>query len=150
LQVAARHGNLDVVKLFLKQGVDIDAQELKGQHTAIMRAAAFGKKAVVKYLLNEGANTSLLTKGEWSAFSLATRYGHLEIAKLLFKKGLDIDQRTKKGWTPLMLAVRGEHPDIVKYLLEQGATKNLTNDGMKTALDLTKKYKNKKVIALLN
>ena len=48
-----------------------------------------------------------------------------------------------------MLAVRGKHPDIVKYLLENGADKSLKNDSMKTASDLTHKYKNKKVIYLL-
>ena len=150
LQVGARYGNLDVVKLFLKKGIDINAQESGGKHTALMRASAFGKKLTVKYLLKKGADTHLLTTRGWSAFSLASRYGHLDIAKLIYAKGgIDINESNNKGWTPLMLATRGKHPDIVEYLLKQGADKALENDGMKTALDLTKKYKNRKVIHLL-
>ena len=46
-------GQLDVVKLLLDNGVDIDAQAINGG-TPLMRAIENSKQAVVSYLISKG------------------------------------------------------------------------------------------------
>ena len=53
LQHACHCGQLDVVKLLLDNGADIDAQAFNGG-TPLMRAIESSKQAVVSYLISKG------------------------------------------------------------------------------------------------
>ena len=46
---ACLNGNLEMVKLFIENGADINSKGLLGDETALIVAANSGKKDIVKY-----------------------------------------------------------------------------------------------------
>jgi ankyrin repeat protein len=58
LEHAAGHGSLEVVKLLLDEGIDIDGTSIDGT-TPLMAAARHGRADVVEYLLIEDATVNL-------------------------------------------------------------------------------------------
>jgi ankyrin repeat protein len=65
LLVAAKNGHNVTVELLLTNRANIDHQSEKG-FTALINAAAWGKKDVVRLLLRERANTTLTTNSKAS------------------------------------------------------------------------------------
>jgi ankyrin repeat protein len=92
-------------------------------YTGVNLAAANGHEAVVKVLLEKGAE--LESKDEtWSQtpLSWAANNGHEAVVKLLLEKGAELESKEEKwGRTPLSLATETGHEAIVKLLLEKGA-----------------------------
>lgn len=76
LGVAAEHGNLDIVKLLVSQGVDIHEVD----DYALRFASKFGHIEVVKYLLGKGANPNVRDN---APLRFAKQKGHIEIIKML-------------------------------------------------------------------
>ena len=58
---AVGYGNIDVVRLLLRSGANVNMQNKLG-HSTLMRAASQGKTETVKLLLRMGANPSLTTR----------------------------------------------------------------------------------------
>ena len=58
LEHAAQHDSLEVVKLLLREGLNIDGTSFEGK-TPLMAAAQHGHPRVVAYLLEQGANVNL-------------------------------------------------------------------------------------------
>jgi ankyrin repeat protein len=54
---AARNGNLIGVRAFLNSGTNVNARDNRGG-TALIKAASFGRSAMVRLLLERGANTN--------------------------------------------------------------------------------------------
>lgn len=52
---ACLHGNLEVVKFFVKDGVNVNEKDKKG-YTAIFKAVFSGKLEIVKFLVENGAD----------------------------------------------------------------------------------------------
>ena len=86
LIVAARSGNLDVTKLLVEAGANIDFQQRWG-HTALMTAAKNGHLDVVKFLMERGTNLFLKDKNGDTAIIIATENDHAEIATMLKQAG---------------------------------------------------------------
>ena len=75
----------------MKAGAQLDIKSLKG-NTALMLAAQSGHKAVVKGLLEHGADSALRNRQRDQAVNLAASAGHQDIAVLLEK------QENSKFW----------------------------------------------------
>lgn len=58
LLLAARHGNIEIVKLLIRRGAYLEAENLRIGYTAINEAAYRGDAAVVKALLDAGADVN--------------------------------------------------------------------------------------------
>ena len=81
--ISAMKGNLDSLQLLLSRGkVDINAVGQTG-NTLLCWAAMSGKLDVVKYLLTQGADTTLRNKNGMSALDLAYAGGHFDLATAL-------------------------------------------------------------------
>jgi len=93
LHHAARKGHVGVVNTLLtyvqgaRKMLNIDAKTKSGW-TPLMLAADRGRTAVVKLLLELGANPALTTNDDKTAEDLAKEQGHTECAKLLEKTKL--------------------------------------------------------------
>ena len=79
LHKATRRSNSAVVKFFVDNGWDINAQD-KYQYTVLHYA---GNPEVVRYLLDHGANCQLLNINGDLAHHLACRYGFFKLSKLI-------------------------------------------------------------------
>ena len=76
----SKKGYLEIVKLLIDSGADINVKDKKGR-TALRYAVKNGHLEVVKYLIDKGADdlNEVLMR--------ASRNGHLEVAEFLKSKG---------------------------------------------------------------
>lgn len=61
--------------------------------TPLMLAAGKGLLAIVKELLNHGADVNAQDLDNWTALLCATKAGYLEIVEILVENGADIEHR---------------------------------------------------------
>lgn len=125
---AALHGNLEVVKLMLANGVDVNSAS-----------------PPVTMRVQKGP----IALGNLTPLILAVGSGNTEVVRALLAAGAKVDAQDVRGMTPLMLAVATDHPnrDVVQLLLAaQPDTKLKSKDG-ETALDWALKFKDEAIVA---
>jgi ankyrin repeat protein len=101
--------------------------------TPLMRAARAGDSAVMRLLLDKGADPKLTTKEGNTALMFAAGVGYrdkntrgseseaLEALKVALAQGLDLNQANAKGETALHGAALRGADTIVQFLVEHGA-----------------------------
>jgi len=91
--------------------------------SSLIVASYFGLKAVVKLLLEKGADVGCKDIEYGRAPLLwAAENGHEAVVKLLLEKGADVECKdTRYGQTPLSWAAERGHEAVMKLLLEKGA-----------------------------
>lgn len=166
LHLAALQPHETVVQMLLENGADIEAKtgldrdvfhrdltEFLNEHfdygikgragcTALHWAAAKGHRAVVKLLLDHGADTSsktgisvVETAGGQTALHLSAGKGHVDVSELLLQEGADIAARdASRGTMALHYAARHGHEPLVQLLLENGNDVNEEDWYGRTAL----------------
>ncbi|MCJ1376569.1 hypothetical protein MMC20_007812 [Loxospora ochrophaea] len=154
---AAENGNADIVRMMLeRRKVRIDSTNQYGR-TALQVAAGKGHTAVVRLLLENGADPE---KGEETGISLinAATNGHLEIVKILCLQG-KMSPNTQLGGTGSTALchaaeLRDERTykeagvEMVKFLLDLGANPNLSGQG-RSPLDTAALHGYESVVRLL-
>jgi ankyrin repeat protein len=147
-----------LVPVLLKHGADPNLRLKKpiiGRHhdngdasmgegtTPLMRAAKSADYAVIRSLLEGGANPALMQK-DYSNVTMILINGRgasnesaiLETIKLCIERGLDVDAFNANGQTLLHLAVQRGNNSIVRYLAENGAKLDMKNKQGRTPMDL--------------
>ena len=125
----AQKGDLEVVKLFVDAGMDINARNNSEENdTALMEASREGRMAVVRFLVDNGAEIDAINNLKETALMMAAFEGHLKIVEFLVEKGASIYRSiTNQYWdyydysrpdSPLMFAAFNGHLEVVKYLVE--------------------------------
>ena len=97
---------------------NIDAMDIGGRMTALIRAMRAGSVAAVELLLKLKAKVNIVNASEHNA--LVAQYDrpeHFEIAKLLLEHG--IDARNEGGTTAFYSAIYDDNVELVELLLEQ-------------------------------
>ncbi|KAL1703121.1 ankyrin repeat-containing domain protein, partial [Schizophyllum commune] len=69
--LASFHGHLDMVRLLIENGADIDHGQGLGNMAAIHAAAASGHLPIVRLLVEHGAGVASVSGGRWTALHLA-------------------------------------------------------------------------------
>ena len=140
LMAVARTGNIDTTSLLLSQGANIQARENWGEQTALMWAASQNQPAMVKLLIEHGADVNSsgkdhnwprwitseprnkpLEQGGLTALLYAAREGCEGCVKALLDGGADINLTDPDGLTPLIMALQNLHYDTANILIERGA-----------------------------
>jgi ankyrin repeat protein len=85
---------------------------------AIALAACNGHEAIVKLLIEKGAEPSVQNSRGMTPLHWAAWNGHEAIAKVLVEKGAELSVQNRDGYTPLLVASNHGQTSIVK-LLEQ-------------------------------
>jgi ankyrin repeat protein len=137
LQYAAREGNLEIVKLLMEKGADVNrgavlawaiaglerrTRREPGQELVkLPRDEENARQAeVIRYLVEHGADVNAGTP-----LHSAVRAGDLEIVRLLVEHGADINATNGRSKiTALMRAAQYAPPEVVQYLLDHGADPN--------------------------
>ena len=130
---AAKFGNYDELKDFIKQGANINAMD-DSTNTALHRAAAYGHLNIVQYLVELGADIN--QKACYGATPLleACKYGKTDAAKYLIKAGSDVNTTDIYGATPLHWAAMGGYTDIIEALTGAGAKVDAEDEYYRTPL----------------
>uniref|UniRef100_Q47BE1 Ankyrin n=1 Tax=Dechloromonas aromatica (strain RCB) TaxID=159087 RepID=Q47BE1_DECAR len=133
LMIGAWEGKIDLMRLFISRGADINKLNANGE-TAIALAAWRGNLEAVKWLLERGARINA-PKRQWSALHYAVFAGHAEVADYLIEQGADIDAQSTNGSSVLMMAVYEGHQQLARKLIEKGADRTPKNEWGDGALD---------------
>ena len=133
LMIGAWEGKLELMRLFISRGADIDQLNANGE-SALALAAWRGQLAAVKWLLERGARINAPDR-KWSALHYAVFSGHGAVADYLIEQGADINARSTNGSSVLMMAVYEGHQDLARKLIEKGADRTPKNDWGDGALD---------------
>jgi ankyrin repeat protein len=144
LMIAAELGHLEMVKVLVDRGADLEATDDLGQRP-LMCAARRGRIEVVAHLLDRGAEINAVDWWDQSALSRAAEHGHDDLYILLRSRGAertildaiarndvealqeklrdesDVDILIGDFGRPAMQAARRGNPAIVRLLLDRGA-----------------------------
>jgi len=156
--------SLDIVQTLLARGAQVDlalTANLPGRSgmdsvdtalhagtTPLMRAARAGDTAVIRLLLERGADPKLATKDGNTALMFAAGVGYrdkntrgserdaLEAVKIFVDAGLDLHRENTRGDTALHGAADRGADSIVQFLVDRGAELNVKSKQGFTPLDV--------------
>ena len=175
LMVAARSGNVEITRLLLAKGADVNAKNNDGE-TVLMRAMLeWGrplppeeqKYNVIPILLGHGADVNAKDKDGWTALMYAANRGYFAMVQTLLAKGADVNAKNNDGRTALMILLgnsrasddameagaRGftifPYNKTIQLLLAKGADVDVIDNNNETVLELAKKNWNREIINLL-
>ncbi len=137
LSLACYGGSLALVKVLIKNGALINAVSSVSGYAALHEASQNGRYDVVLFLLESGADITMLFKGS-SVLCLVSQNGHASVVRLLvLHKDIQkiINLSRESGETPLWIATSRGHYEIVQLLLEAGADITIPFKGI-TALSI--------------
>ncbi|KAK0450531.1 uncharacterized protein EV420DRAFT_738406 [Desarmillaria tabescens] len=129
---AADHGRVDILKVLLDHGVDVNTRSSISGNTALHVAVRYGRIDSVKVLIDAGCDISPCSKGK-TPLDLALNQQSSEIVRYLFEKGASFDQCLPQNFEDLGWAV-GEpwYPEMRQYPM------TLSGGGPKSQQDIEK------------
>lgn len=119
---ACSHGNLEAIKIFIENHVDINKKTQNNFHTPMVLACALKDLQIIQFLIDHGAKINEPSSTGQTPLGAACRRGFLENVQFLLDKGALIDQKALYGHTPIDIAANFGHSEIVDLLLQQGAS----------------------------
>jgi ankyrin repeat protein len=122
LQVACKHGYIQVVAVLIANKADVNALDKYGR-SALHKAAYEGRTEVVKFLLRTpsiNAELEEMCYGQ-TALHIACARNQVDIARLLLRANSNINAVDLDGWTPLHLACFKGNKAVVTALLSHDA-----------------------------
>ncbi|HFU7058131.1 ankyrin repeat domain-containing protein [Bacillus thuringiensis] len=120
LHIAAKKGNLDIVKFLVQEGIDIDARGGTFDSSALNLAAGSGYLDIVKHLVKAGAELDVSLAKRNPLFG-AIYGGHKNVVEFLVEKGIDISIRYTgeniKNMNAYEYAIEFGQTEIAEYLI---------------------------------
>ena len=121
LHLAAHYGHAAVVELLLHNNAPVDLRSTNMMANTALHAALAGQRsAVVKILLDAGADVNAKQHGGWTPLHSAAANGDRGVIDLLFARGAKLVPNDA-GTTAAAMARERGHAGIADYL-EQHAT----------------------------
>lgn len=123
LPAACRDGDLELARLLLAAGADVEAKGRYGM-TPLHRAAYNGLTEAVRLLSAAGADVNAVDRRGHTPLYYAAEKGDTDAVRLLLEAGGSIQAALDKGWNKLHFAASAGLADKVRELLEAGADPN--------------------------
>jgi ankyrin repeat protein len=146
LMIAVQQGHIQLVKLLLRKGADVNGRGTAG-FTPLIEAARRRRADLAKLLLGHGARPNQQSDDGDTALLFAANEGQTAMIDVLLDHGADINGGS--GETPLAMAADTGWKDVVKLLISRGADVNLCRNGSMTPLECALIEGNQEVAALL-
>ncbi|XP_055387350.1 serine/threonine-protein phosphatase 6 regulatory ankyrin repeat subunit A isoform X6 [Condylostylus longicornis] len=133
LHLAARRRDVDMCRILVDYGTNVDTQNAEGQ-TPLHIAAAEGDEQLVKYFYGVRASASIADKQDRTPMHLAAENGHAHIIEILADKfKASIYERTKDGSTLMHIASLNGHAECATMLFKKGVYLHMPNkDGARS------------------
>ena len=148
VHLAAYFGLIGVIMALLRNRDNPFVEDGWGR-TPLIWAARNGHEAVVKLLLEKGAQMDSKDKYNQTALLLAVQNGHEAMVKMLLKEGADLDSKDVYGQTPLSRAARKGHEAVIGLLLDKGAELDSKDNRGRTPLFWAVEYRHEAMVKLL-
>jgi uncharacterized protein len=169
--LAAYYGHPELAEIFVRHGAKPDVFEASalGHLEAVRRlvggdralvnafaadgfyplglAAFFGHRAIVEFLLKNGADVSLSARNAQKVTALhgAVARRDVEIVKMLLEADADPNARQERGFAPLHDAAANGNAALVELLLKHGARADAKADDGKTPGDMAAERGHKEI-----
>eukprot|EP01032_Pedospumella_encystans_P020797 gene20797-23621_t len=118
----ARQGDLDTLKRSID---DFNYEEVEGNGTLLMIAAAAGHTHIVPFLIEGGAKLDIRDKDGRTALMLAVTNNRIDCVKALLENGADPNICSRNGWSSLYSAANKGYTEIVTIILYSQAMHKL-------------------------
>jgi hypothetical protein len=117
LQLACFFGNEDVARFLVEKGADVAAVSQNPMAIQPLHAAAAGDHtAIVRLLLESGANPNAEQQDSFRPLHAAAQNGNIDIVRLLLEHGADPTLTDAQGRTPRVLAEEAGHAEVAVLL----------------------------------
>lgn len=121
LHLAAKQGDNEMIKIFVKAGSDINEIDSKGW-TPIFYAAQEGQYDTCRFLITCGARTAQKDVNGWTPVYVAAVNNRADLLELFFKNGASIDSTDRHHIrSPLQWAAVHGNISACSVLLQRGA-----------------------------
>ncbi|MFJ5771004.1 ankyrin repeat domain-containing protein [Psychrobacillus sp. NPDC093180] len=122
LHVAAAHGHLEIIKLLINAGIDINAQGGNFSTNALERAVTKGYLDIVEYLISKYIVIDTSEPDRNPLFS-AIYGGHLDIVKFLVENDIDLyikySGENMQDMDAYAFAIERGQTEIAEYLKQK-------------------------------
>ena len=120
LMWAARGGSKRIIKLCLRNNMDINAINSSGQNAMMQLIAEnyYGQEVILDYMLSKGGNAKSQDFTGSSPLMEAARLGRIDCMKLLLKCNADVNHTDYNGCTVLQVAAAANQITSVNMLLK--------------------------------
>ncbi|KAK6512805.1 hypothetical protein TWF506_008971 [Arthrobotrys conoides] len=110
-------------------------QERDDSYTSLLRAAQEGHEAVVRLLIDNGADIESKDNYGHTPLARAAECGYEGVVSLLLDKDANMETRIKKNYmTPLLQAAQNGHEKVVRLLIDKGAKIEAKDTSSRTPL----------------
>jgi uncharacterized protein len=144
LMLAARHGHVDLARVLIDAGADVDAATAAEEPPRFIPPSESPPGlsrgiGIVRAGWPEDRGKRFPAGGSKTALLYATREGHFDVVRLLVERGADLERADDNGVTPLINAIlnaslfrvsrtgTSEHLAIASLLLDAGANVNASD-----------------------
>ena len=128
LHWAAELGNVELVRLLVDAGADLEAPTRIGDLTPLHIGAEVGQSGTVRALLEAGANAESRNANGSAPLHFAAMSGSVEAVVALADYGADVNLREAKwGQTPLMFAASRNRVSAIEALINRGGDVGITS-----------------------
>lgn len=120
LAAAANEGHLEVARLLIDAGADVDLDDGSGE-TALVNAARAGHLDILRLLIDAGADLNAAGMYGLNGIMWASRWDNPKAVQMLVDAGADVDRTDDDNESALIHAIRNDDAESFRILLEGGA-----------------------------
>ena len=130
LHWAARHGDVDLIKMLLAAGANVKATTRLANYTPLLMASEIGSAGAIDALIAAGADPKGTTASGVSPLMFASAAGQADAVKTLIAHGADVNAaEPARGTTALMFAAANRRTEAIRALLAAGAERQRGQQG---------------------
>lgn len=157
LAYAAAYGNLEIVKMLVEAGADLNGQVAYGD-VPLIKADEHDNDDIIEYLIKKGADVNFPNYYGVTPFFGLCAYGNLELVKLALEHGADINSSYDSqmsdhfgidNFSPFQAAVNYNQPEVVAFLLSHGGDPRAKDFKGRTPIELAESKGHDEIAQLL-
>jgi ankyrin repeat protein len=143
LHVAAWFGRVEIVRMLIDAGADVEAKDNDGW-APLHRAA--GNVEIARMLIDAGANVNVQDEKGWTPLHVAALNERVEIVRVIIGAKAKLNVQNNYGWTPLHVVAIYGNVEIARMLIDAGARKDIRDDEGRLPYDLADNEELKKLL----